>query len=68
VPERRAPESRDPGCEATGPTGQAGEESLRLASIRREIGYNDYQHGRGARGERSDHNVIVPPGRSFPAP
>ena len=62
------PESPDPGCEATGPTGRAGEQPLRLASIGREIGYNDYQHGRGARGERSDRNVIVPLGRPFPAP
>jgi hypothetical protein len=62
------PESPDPGCEATRPTGQAGEQPLRLASIGREIGYNDYQRGCGARGERSDRNVIVPLGRPFPAP
>ncbi|HEX2231979.1 MAG TPA: hypothetical protein VHG69_01295 [Thermoleophilaceae bacterium] len=60
------PESPDPGCEAEGPMGQAGEEPVDLASMGREIGYNDYQHGRGARGDRSDRNVIVPLGRPAP--
>jgi hypothetical protein len=48
--------------------GQAGDQVLRLASIGREIAYNDYQGGRftGGRGERNDRNLIVPLGRPFP--
>jgi metallophosphoesterase (TIGR03767 family) len=42
-----------------GGTGAAGEAVLRLASIGREIAYNDYQHSRGARGDREDRNVII---------
>jgi hypothetical protein len=61
-----SPESPDPGCEAEGPTGQAGEQPVRLSSIGREIAYNDYQHSRGARGERSDRNAIVQLGRPAP--
>jgi hypothetical protein len=30
-----------------------------LSSVSRELSYNDYQGNRGARGERSDRNVIV---------
>jgi hypothetical protein len=39
--------------------GNAGGTPLRLASIGREIGYNDYQGSRGAGGDREDRNVIV---------
>jgi hypothetical protein len=46
--------------------GQAGEEPVRLASIAREIAYNDYQGSRGARGGRNDRNVIVPLDRPPP--
>ena len=48
--------------------GRAGEDVLRLASIGREIAYNDYQGGRftGGRGDRADRNLIVPLGRPFP--
>jgi hypothetical protein len=46
-------------------SGDAGSEPLKLASIGREIGYNDYQASRGsdgkpsAQGSRDDRNVIV---------
>jgi hypothetical protein len=40
--------------------GRAGEQPVRLASIARELSYNDYQSSRGARGERTDRNVIIP--------
>ena len=46
--------------------GEAGEQPLRLASIGREVAYNDYQHGRGARGDREDRNVIVPMNKLWP--
>ena len=39
--------------------GHAPEQVLRLASIGREIGYNDYQHSRGASGEPEDRNTII---------
>jgi 3',5'-cyclic AMP phosphodiesterase CpdA len=48
--------------------GDAGDQVLRLASIGREISYNDYQGSRGARGERQDRNVIVPLGKPPPSP
>ena len=38
----------------------------RLAGIGREIGYNDYQASRAARGERQDRNVILPTDRPPP--
>ena len=37
-----------------------GNEVLRLASIGRELAYNDYQGNRGARGDRADRNVVLP--------
>jgi metallophosphoesterase (TIGR03767 family) len=37
----------------------AGGAVSRLAAIARELAYNDYQAGRGARGGREDRNVIV---------
>ena len=46
--------------------GQAGEQVLRLASIGREIAYNDYQSNRGARGAPVDRNVILPLGEPWP--
>jgi hypothetical protein len=46
--------------------GEAGEQVLRLAGIGREIGYNDYQGSRGARGGRQDRNVILPLNRPPP--
>ena len=48
--------------------GQSGQQVVRLAGIGREVGYNDYQGSRGARGEREDRNVIVPLQRPFPCP
>jgi hypothetical protein len=48
--------------------GRAGDDVLRLASIGRELAYNDYQGGRftGGRGDRDDRNLIVPLRRPFP--
>jgi hypothetical protein len=50
------------------PGGDAGEQPVRLASIAREIAYNDYQGDRGALGKRTDRNVIVPLGKPPPQP
>jgi metallophosphoesterase (TIGR03767 family) len=47
--------------------GNAGEQPVKLASIAREIAYNDYQGSRGARGDRSDRNAIIPTGKPWPA-
>jgi metallophosphoesterase (TIGR03767 family) len=47
-------------------SGWAGRSIARLASIARELSYNDYQGNRGARGERKDRNVIVKVNRSWP--
>ena len=55
------------GCELRN-GGQSGEEPVKLASIGREIAYNDYQNGREARGGREDRNVIIPTGRVWPPP
>ena len=44
-------------------TGAAPRTRCKLASIAREIAYNDYQNGRAARGERADRNVIVALGK-----
>src|SRR4051812_7055928 len=41
-------------------SGDAGDQPMRLASIARELAYNDYQADRGAMGNRTDRNVIVP--------
>ena len=46
--------------------GHAPDDVLRLASIGREIAYNDYQGDRGARGDRQDRNVILPTDRPPP--
>jgi hypothetical protein len=46
--------------------GWAGRSIERLASIARELSYNDYQGSRGARGEREDRNVIVKMNRPWP--
>lgn len=46
--------------------GHAGEQVLRLASIARELAYNDYQADRGARGSRQDRNVIIVLDRPWP--
>jgi metallophosphoesterase (TIGR03767 family) len=43
-----------------GGRGASGEQVLKLASIGREIAYNDYQGSRGARGGASDRNAILP--------
>ena len=46
--------------------GHAPDDIARLAAIGREIGYNDYQGDRGARGSRQDRNVILPTDRPPP--
>jgi hypothetical protein len=48
--------------------GAASDQVLRLASIGREIAYNDYQAGKysSARGSRQDRNVILPTDRPPP--
>ncbi len=48
--------------------GQSGEQVLKLASIAREISYNDYQAGRSARGTPEDRNVIILVDRPWPYP
>jgi hypothetical protein len=49
--------------------GQVGDAPvLRLASIARELAYNDYQSSRGARGGPEDRNVIIVLDRPWPAP
>lgn len=40
-------------------SGQAPEQVQRLASIAREIAYNDYQNARSSRGAPEDRNVII---------
>ena len=51
------------------PNGNAGEQVLRLASIAREISYNDYQHNRGSLGgSPTDRNVIIQLDRPWPYP
>jgi 3',5'-cyclic AMP phosphodiesterase CpdA len=51
-----------------GGSGEAGNQVQRLASIGRELAYNDYQGSRGARGEPSDRNVIIKLARPWPFP
>ena len=43
--------------------GTAGDQVPRLASIARELAFNDYQGQRAARGGRDDRNVVLPLGR-----
>jgi hypothetical protein len=47
-------------------SGHSPDDVLRLASIGRELAYNDYQADRGARGGRQDRNVILPTDRPPP--
>jgi metallophosphoesterase (TIGR03767 family) len=46
--------------------GPASTSVTRLASIARELAYNDYQGSRAARGGRTDRNVIIRTGRPAP--
>ncbi len=46
--------------------GNSGSSVQRLASISRELAYNDYQGSRAARGTRQDRNVILPTDRRPP--
>ncbi|MDQ4145024.1 MAG: hypothetical protein M3198_15045 [Actinomycetota bacterium] len=49
--------------------GKAGEQVLKLASIARELAYNDYQNSRGSLGEDpADRNVIIVLNRPWPYP
>jgi 3',5'-cyclic AMP phosphodiesterase CpdA len=50
-----------------GGMGEAGEQVLKLASIGRELGYNDYQGNRGATGDEvRDRNAIIVFDRPWP--
>ncbi len=46
--------------------GASGEQVLKLASIGRELAYNDYQGSRGARGGEADRNAILPLAQPWP--
>jgi hypothetical protein len=46
--------------------GPASRDVPRLASIARELAYNDYQGARAARGTRQDRNVVLPLGNRPP--
>nr|MBA2599949.1 hypothetical protein [Actinomycetota bacterium] len=49
--------------------GAVGEQVLKLASIGRELAYNDFQGSRGARGDKeSDRNVLIYIDRPYPYP
>ena len=48
--------------------GQGPDQVQRLASIGREVSYNDYQGSRSAGGERDDRNVAVVTDKSWPPP
>ncbi|HEX2049616.1 MAG TPA: hypothetical protein VHJ34_03165 [Actinomycetota bacterium] len=48
--------------------GHSGEQVLKLASIARELSYNDYQANRASRGTPEDRNVIVVVDRPWPYP
>jgi hypothetical protein len=41
---------------------------LRLASIARELAYNDYQNERTSRGQAGDRNAIIVLDRPWPPP
>jgi hypothetical protein len=47
--------------------GNVGEQVMKLASVARELAYNDYQAARTARGRPEDRNVILLVGRPWPA-
>jgi hypothetical protein len=53
------------GAANPGGSGDSGSSVERLASIGRELAYNDYQGSRSARGEPTDRNVIIRTGKSF---
>jgi 3',5'-cyclic AMP phosphodiesterase CpdA len=46
--------------------GKSGEQVLKLASIGREIAYNDYQASRSANGSPEDRNAILPLSQPWP--
>jgi hypothetical protein len=46
--------------------GDAGEQVLKLASISRELSYNDYQNSRGTMGGMNDRNAILPLAQPWP--
>ncbi len=48
--------------------GASGEQVLKLASIGRELAYNDYQGSRAANGAPEDRNAILPLAQPWPYP
>jgi 3',5'-cyclic AMP phosphodiesterase CpdA len=62
-----APPNPGLGRETSMNKGNAGEQVMKLASIGRELAYNDYQAARTARGGPEDRNVILLVGRPWPA-
>jgi hypothetical protein len=48
--------------------GAAGEQVLKLASISRELSYNDYQNSRGSAGSPADRNALLPLAQPWPYP
>lgn len=59
------PGNAKPGDDALG---AAGEQVLKLASISRELAYNDYQNSRGSAGSPSDRNALLPLQQPWPYP
>ncbi|MEA2412658.1 MAG: hypothetical protein QOC77_3219 [Thermoleophilaceae bacterium] len=59
------PGNAKPGEDALG---NAGEQVLKLASISRELSYNDYQNSRGSAGGPSDRNALLPLAQPWPYP
>jgi metallophosphoesterase (TIGR03767 family) len=64
----------NPGGSPSGPppdftaNGASGQQVLKLASIGRELAYNDYQGSRGARGGPEDRNAIIVLDKPWPYP
>ncbi|MDX6572433.1 MAG: hypothetical protein QOC86_1589, partial [Gaiellales bacterium] len=50
------------------PGAAAGEQVLHLASISRELSYNDYQNSRGSAGSPADRNALLPLQQQWPYP
>src|SRR4051812_2327803 len=59
------PGGAKPGDDALG---AAGEQVLKLASISRELAYNDYQNSRGSAGSPADRNALLPLEQAWPYP
>jgi hypothetical protein len=50
------------------PGAAAGEQVLHLASISRELSYNDYQNPRSSAGSPADRNALLPLAQQWPYP